>query len=216
MTIAAVISQKGGPGKSTVSMNMAVAAHLSGQSVAVLDTDPQCSISQWGDIREAEGKAEPVVVALPPSRLTQAIATTEEDGTDLVVIDTAPFNSEGILTAARLSDICIVPCRPSILDLSAITTTLDLCSAAGAKVGLLLNAVKSRPQLYEATSALKGLAEGDPNRQICPVALWDRTDYSKAVVDGLGVLEFSPNGKAAKEIKQLYKWLVLACEHNAT
>ena len=135
MPIVAVISQKGGPGKSTVSMNLAIAAYLDGKSVAVLDTDPQCSISQWGDIRVAEGTPEPVVVAIPPSRLTQAIATTQEDNIDLVVIDTAPFNSEGILTAARLSDICIVPCRPSILDLSAITTTLDLCSAAGAKVG---------------------------------------------------------------------------------
>ena len=207
MAIAAVISQKGGPGKSTVSMNLAVAAYLSGKSVAVLDTDPQCSISQWGDIRVAEGIAEPVVAAIPPSRLTQAIATTKEDSTDLVVIDTAPFNSEGILTAARLADICLVPCRPSILDLSAITTTLDLCSAAGAKVGLLLNAVKSRTQLYEATSAMKDLAGTDANRQMCPLALWDRTDYSKAVVDGLGVLEFAPSGKAAEEIKRLYKWL---------
>lgn len=207
MAIAAVISQKGGPGKSTVSMNLAVAAYLEGKSVAVLDTDPQCSISQWGDIREAEGISEPVVVAIPPSRLKQAIATTQEDNTELVIIDTAPFNSEGILTAARLADICIVPCRPSILDLSAITTTLDLCSAAGAKVGLLLNAVKSRPQLYEATSALKDLAGTEANRQMCPLALWDRTDYSKAVVDGLGVLEFSPSGKAAEEIKRLYKWL---------
>ena len=207
MAIAAVISQKGGPGKSTVSMNLAVAAYLSGKSVAVLDTDPQCSISQWGDIRVAEGIAEPIVVAIPPSRLNQAIATTKEDSTDLVVIDTAPFNSEGILTAARLADICLVPCRPSILDLSAITTTLDLCSAAGAKVGLLLNAVKSRTQLYEATSAMKDLAGTDANRQMCPLALWDRTDYSKAVVDGLGVLEFAPSGKAAEEIKRLYKWL---------
>ena len=113
MPIAAVISQKGGPCKSTVSMNLAVAAHLAGKSVAVLDTDPQCSISQWGDIREAEGILEPVVVAIPPSRLSQAIATTQEDNIDLVVIDTAPFNSEGILTAARLSDICIGLCRPS-------------------------------------------------------------------------------------------------------
>jgi len=207
MPIAAVISQKGGPGKSTVSMNLAVAAYLAGKSVAVLDTDPQCSISQWGDIREAEGISEPVVVAIPPSRLSQAIATTQEDDIDLVVIDTAPFNSEGILTAARLSDVCIVPCRPSILDLSAITTTLDLCSAAGAKVGLLLNAVKSKPQLHEATTALKDLAGTDSNRQMCPLALWDRTDYSKAVVDGLGVLEFSPSGKASDEIKRLYKWL---------
>ena len=207
MPIAAVISQKGGPGKSTVSMNLAVAAHLAGKSVAVLDTDPQCSISQWGDIREAEGILEPVVVAIPPSRLSQAIATTQEDNIDLVVIDTAPFNSEGILTAARLSDICIVPCRPSILDLSAITTTLDLCSAAGATVGLLLNAVKSKPQLHEATTALKDLAGTDSNRQMCPLALWDRTDYSKAVVDGQGVLEYAPSGKASEEIKRLYKWL---------
>jgi len=207
MPIAAVISQKGGPGKSTVSMNLAVAAHIAGKSVAVLDTDPQCSISQWGDIREAEGILEPVVVAIPPSRLSQAIATTQEDNIDLVVIDTAPFNSEGILTAARLSDICIVPCRPSILDLSAITTTLDLCSAAGATVGLLLNAVKSKPQLYEATTVLKDLAGTDSNRQMCPLALWDRTDYSKAVVDGQGVLEYAPSGKASEEIKRLYKWL---------
>ena len=207
MPTIAVISQKGGPGKSTVSMNLAIAAYLDDKSVAVLDTDPQCSISQWGDIREAEGTSEPVVVAIPPSRLKQAIATTEEDDTDIVIIDTAPFNSEGILTAARLSDICIVPCRPSILDLSAITTTLDLCSAADAKVGLLLNAVKSRPQLQEATGALKDLVGTEGKRQICPLAWWDRTDYSKAVVDGLGVLEFAPSSKAANEVKQLYKWL---------
>jgi chromosome partitioning protein len=207
MPIIAVISQKGGPGKSTVSMNLAIACHLSGESVAVLDTDPQCSISQWGDIRVNEGKPDPVVVAIPPSRLKQAIATTQEDKTQWVIIDTAPFNSEGILTAARMADLCIVPCRPSILDLSAISTTLDLCSAADAKVGLLLNAIRSKPQLQEARSALKDLASGSAKREMCSVDLWDRTDYSKAVVDGLGVLEFSPSGKAAQEIKQLHKWV---------
>ena len=110
------------------------------------------------------------------------------------------------MTAASVSDFVVVPCRRWILDLSAIVSTLDLCAAASASVGVVLNACKSKSQQLEAKRALSDLVSED-DRQFCPVTLWDRTDYSRSLTVGQAVVEYAPTGKAAGEIAHLYKWL---------
>ena len=55
MKVVAVVSQKGGSGKTTLAVHLATCAHLSGQKVALVDLDPQATARRWGDRREVEG-----------------------------------------------------------------------------------------------------------------------------------------------------------------
>ena len=73
----AVLSQKGGAGKTTIGLNLGIAAELDSRSAAIIDLDPQASITQWGDSREDEA---PVVVSAQAARLPNILKTCEENG----------------------------------------------------------------------------------------------------------------------------------------
>ena len=196
----AVLSQKGGAGKTTIGLNIGIAAELVGQSAAIIDLDPQASITQWGDSREADAS---VVVSAQAARLPNILKTCEDNGAGVVVIDTAPHAEQSALAAARAADIVIIPCRPSIVDLRAIGSTIDICRIANTPCFVLLNQTPSRGSL--ADDAAEALAELDV--QIAPVQIGQRIAYVHAVTKGQGVLEYEPNGKAAEEINTLYQFI---------
>ncbi len=114
MKVVAILSQKGGTGKTTVSLHLAVAAERRAKSVAVIDLDPQASSAGWKDSRASD---TPVVVSIPHTRLAQALQTAEEAGADLALIDTAPHSEAAAVAAAKAADLVLIPCRPGILDL---------------------------------------------------------------------------------------------------
>jgi chromosome partitioning protein len=198
MRTIAAISQKGGTGKTTLVVHLAVAA---GVKSAVIDLDPQASASAWRDLRRAES---PPVVSVQPSRLSQALRTAEEAGASSVIIDTAPHSEASALAAARVADVILIPCRPALLDLRAISASVDivqLAHKAGA-TAVVINACPSRGSLAdEAENALK--AYGLP---IAPIRIGNRTAFVRALVEGLTAQEWEPEGKAAAEIGALYKW----------
>jgi chromosome partitioning protein len=144
MTIIAVIAQKGGTGKTTIAIQLAVAAELAGKTTVVIDLDPQTSAATWKDLRQ---QATPVVVSTPASRLEQVLKTSAEHGAALAIIDTAPHSERDSLAAARQSDFVLIPCRPSILDLKAIGVSVDLMGLAGRRGAVVLNAVPPRGPL---------------------------------------------------------------------
>jgi chromosome partitioning protein len=199
MHIIAVLSQKGGAGKTTIAVNLAVYAALQGASVAILDIDPQASASSWADLRESD---EPVTISLPSTRLGKALESAADNGADLVIIDSAPSSESATIAAARAADFVIVPCRASIFDVKAIVSTLDLCAAVKANIGIVLNAVKSKSLDLEARKAITQF-----DYPVAPVTLWDRVDYVRSLLDGQGVAEYDAGGKAANEIRQLYRWM---------
>ena len=123
MDVIAVIAQKGGTGKTTLALSMAVAAQQAGRTAAIIDLDPQASASNWGDRRKGDS---PAVVSAQPGRLSQILKAAEESGADLVVIDTPPRAERAAMAAARAAHLVLVPCRPSIFDLETFSTTLDL------------------------------------------------------------------------------------------
>src|ERR1035438_8622395 len=84
MKVISVLGQKGGSGKTTLTLSLAVAAFKANKSVAVIDLDPQASACKWGDRRNAD----PVIICKPPARLRNVLATARENGADLVLIDT--------------------------------------------------------------------------------------------------------------------------------
>ncbi len=150
----AVISQKGGAGKTTVAIHLAVEAENSGVSTVIVDLDPQASATAWGDSRREES---PVVVSAQASRLRSVLDAAQQGGAGLAVIDTAPHSESVALAAAREADLILIPCRPAILDLSAISQTVDLARIAGKPAAVVLNAVPPRgPLMGEAVQAVAG------------------------------------------------------------
>jgi chromosome partitioning protein len=201
MKTIAMLSQKGGTGKTTLTLNLAVAAEKDGKSVAVIDLDPQASSAGWKDTRAGDS---PYVIPLPYSRLSQALQAAQEGGADLALIDTAPHSESAALAAAKAADVILIPCRAGILDLRAIGTTAELVKLAGKPAYVVLNAMPPRATqiLADASAAVAvhGLA-------VAPVAIQQRAAYAHALTAGKTAQEYEPEGKAAEETAQLYVWL---------
>jgi chromosome partitioning protein len=199
MKTIAIISQKGGAGKTTLALHLAVAAELAGRSAAIIDLDPQASATGWGDHR---GKDKPAVVSSQAARLSQVLIAASKAGAALAIIDTAPHSEHAALAAARSADLILIPCRPAILDLRAINSTIDLAKLAGKPAAVVLNSVPPRGSLgQDADHAIEVYGV-----DVCPARISQRAVFVHALTEGLTAQEYEPNGKGASEIRRLYKW----------
>jgi chromosome partitioning protein len=172
---------------------------MAGKATAVIDLDPQASATSWKDLREAQ---TPAVVSAQAARLQQVLETAAQNGAALAIIDTAPHSESAALAAARQADVVFIPCRPAILDLKAISITVDLAKLAGKEPHVILNAVPPRGPLgEEAAAAIEGY-----DVPVAPVRICHRAAYIHALTVGRTAQEYDPEGKAAEEIKELYKW----------
>ena len=146
MKTIAIISQKGGAGKTTIGIHLAVAAELRGMNTALFDLDPQASASSWSDKRS---KPSPAVVSAQAARLPGLLEEAAAQAADLVIIDSAPNADAASLAAARAADLILIPCRPAAFDLNAIGTTLNLAAVAGKRAYVVLNAVPPHGKVGE-------------------------------------------------------------------
>jgi chromosome partitioning protein len=200
MKTIAIISQKGGAGKTTVAVHLATAAALAGHAAAIIDLDPQGTAASWGDRRQA---AAPEVVSGQAVRLPILVDAAKAAGADLLVLDTAPNADQTALRAAQVADLVLVPCRAATFDLEAIKTTLTLAQIAQRPSFVVLNAVPPRSAIgREAAEGLEG-----QGAQVAPVMLSQRAAFAHGVIDGRTAQEFEPGGKAAEEVDRLYLWL---------
>lgn len=200
MKIIAIISQKGGAGKTTLAVHLATAAASAGYTAAVIDLDPQATAASWGDRRVAEA---PEVISGQAARLPALVNAAQQNGADFLVLDTAPNADQVVSLAARAADLVLIPCRAAAFDLEAIETTLMLAKAALKPAYVVLNAVP--PRSGGGREAAEGLvARG---AKVAPHQLTHRAAFAHGVIDGRSAQEFEPNGKAADEIEALYEWL---------
>lgn len=194
----AVITQKGGSGKTTIALHLGIVADSLGKRAVVVDVDPQRSAMKWSMIR---GTGRPPVIATIVPELRRELAKLERTKTDLVIIDTSPRADRDSLEVSRIADLIVVPVKPSILDLPAAQETLELIRAAGAasKTVIVLNSVPaSTTEARDAAAVLRKFGH------LLPGSIGDRVDFRRALVAGKGVTEFAPNSAAAKEINTLY------------
>jgi chromosome partitioning protein len=197
MKTIAIISQKGGAGKTTIAIHLATAFALAQRNTALIDLDPQASAAKWSDRREAE---LPVVLSAHASRLAHEMKRVEEMGGEILILDTAPHSDSAALEAAKAADLVLVPCRPAILDIEAIASTLDLVRTTKTPVAVVMNAVAS--QGHEAAEAAEAIAA--LGVAVCPTQLVQRVAFSRALITGHTAQEFEPGGKAAQEALALH------------
>ncbi len=193
----ALISQKGGSGKSTLSLHLATEASRKGKKVLVIDLDPQGNAVRWAGRR---GDLPPDVSAESPAALDDVLRDAEAEGYDLLMFDTAPNADRTALRAAKAADLIMIPCRPSQFDLEAIGATLDLCEVAKRPAIVVLNAAPIRSRVVE--EAREAIAERGAT--VCPVIIRDRVALRHCMPDGRVAAELDPESAAAKEITGLY------------
>ncbi|WP_019517859.1 ParA family partition ATPase [Sphingomonas sp. Mn802worker] len=200
MPTIAIISQKGGAGKTTLALHLAAVAQEAGAVSLVIDTDPQATASQWAAWR---GDRAPEVIDSPPPRLAAKVEAARGQGAEVIVIDTPPHADSAARAAVELADLVLIPCRPSAFDLSAIQTTAKLVQLLRKPAFVVFTAGSpNAPRVYEEASELVE-GYGTPP---CPVILPDRAAYRHASAQGATVTEIEPAGKAASEVRELYKW----------
>lgn len=197
----AILSRKGGTGKTYFSINLSVAAELDGHTTVLLDLDPQSSSAKWGDNRVED---TPAVLSTHSERLPKMLQLAEENGASLAVIDTAPHTESSALDAARAADLVIIPCGPDLVSIQAIGSTIDLVNLAKVRARIVLNRVNPYGDL--AKQAREGL--GIYNIPCAPCQVGDRIAFVHAYNAGFGVQEFQSRSKASLEITALYKYII--------
>ena len=200
MKVVAFLSQKGGSGKTTLVVHTAVAAYEAGQRVVVLDTDPQKSATTWS---EARSGADPVVATAAPSGMAKVLKAARDELMNLVIVDTAPHAAPEAAGIARMTDLVLIPCRPTAFDLAAAGNAAAIVKAVGVRAAFVLSACPFRaPEIAEARSALAAYS-----LPIAPAEITDRRAFARAVATGRAVTEFEADGRAAAEIRALWAWV---------
>ena len=194
----AIISQKGGAGKTTLAINLAVEAERTNLSSLLIDLDPQSSATEWSDSREQD---YPVVLSAHASRMDKLIQKAEVNNASFVFIDTAPHSENAALESAKISDLVLIPCRAGILDIKAIQSSLNICNLAQVKALVILNALPSQRTIEkEAKQAIEKIGGN-----VCEYTVGQRIIFSHAMTAGLGVVEFDVNSKASREIQKIFQ-----------
>jgi chromosome partitioning protein len=200
MKTVSILAQKGGAGKTTLTLHWAVEAQSGGESVAVIDTDPQGSAAAWGERRE---KDTPLVLKADSDQLHSAIEACRASDVGYVFVDTMPRVERSSLEAAKLADLVVIPCGPSIVDIEAIGATVNIVAKTRTPALIVLN--QGRPGSGINDKAVSVLSQyGLP---VCPVQIMRRAALSDAFTDGRAVRELEPHGKAAAEITESWKWI---------
>jgi chromosome partitioning protein len=200
--VLAIISQKGGVGKTTLATALGVCAEKAGKGTAVFDLDPQASAAFWKDTREAD---TPAVIALPSARLSHMLKVAAEAGTKLAIIDTPPFAKDIAFEAAQAADFILIPTRPAVLDVMAMTKTLELVGHYGKPSVVILTFCPTQGREIRDTEE----AVAQLGAKMAPVRIHQRVAYSRAQQTGLTAQEFETDGKAANELQRLWKFVCI-------
>jgi chromosome partitioning protein len=199
MRVITFVTQKGGSGKTTLCVNLAVAGEAATARCLVLDLDPQGTAEAWYHDREA---ASPRLIRAAAGDLPRALTLAREQGFSHVLLDTPGRDEPAVAAAIRVADFCVIPCRPTAADMKATPATMATIRRLGKPAVFVLT--QTPPRGYRIREAELGLAVLGP---CAPVSVVARSAFQDAQAAGLGITEYEPGGKAAEEIRQLWAWL---------
>jgi chromosome partitioning protein len=207
MRVLAMASQKGGSGKTTLSGHLAVQAQRAGSGpVVLIDIDPQGSLADWWNERDTD---LPAFAQTTVARLAGDLEMLRQQGFKLAVIDTPPAITMAIQSVINVSELIVIPTRPSPHDLRAVGATVDLCDRAGKPLIFVVNAATPKATItYEAAVALS------QHGTVAPVTIHHRTDFAASMIDGRTVMEVDPEGRSAEEVVELWRYIADRLEKN--
>lgn len=200
MRTVVIASQKGGVGKTTLVGHLGVMAESKGAGpVALIDTDPQGSLSSWWNEREVE---TPLFATVDISKLSDHLKQLKNAGIRLAIIDTPPAVTDTIAKVLAEADLVLIPTRPSPHDLRAVGSTVELVQAAGKRMVFVINGAAQRARITaEAAIALS------QHGTVAPVILFQRTDFAASMIDGRTVQEIDASSRSAEEIEKLWMYV---------
>lgn len=200
MKVIAITSQKGGTGKTTLSGHLAVQAARAGAgSVALVDSDPQGSLTQWWNTRR---QPTPAFVQTSISTLARDLGKLADDDTEFVFIDTPPAITFAIVEVIKVSDLVVIPVRPSPHDLAATGTTVDMVERISRPMVFAINGASPRARITgEAAVALS------QHGTVAPVTIHQRTEFAASMIDGRTVMELPRAARSSAEITALWDYL---------
>jgi chromosome partitioning protein len=205
VNIVAIVSSKGGVGKTTVAQCLAVEALRQGIAAAIIDTDPQKSAADWGDQRTAAEMDAPTVVTLGSKKLISIVDDLKNRGATMIFIDTPPHSAPAINAALDVSTASIMVTRPNPMDLRALEATWSIVS----RLKKPSAAIFTQAPPGSRARAL-GLAQGrleELAMPFCPTPITYTLSFPYAQAEALAVQEREPTGKARAEIAEIWGWL---------
>jgi chromosome partitioning protein len=197
-----VTAQKGGSGKTTLVRNLACAAlqNVSTcQTVGMIDSDPQGSLTMWWKRREAE---KPILAHVGKKGIAPVLGQLREAGAALTIIDTPPSVHDFVTDYLAHADFALLPVKASPDDLFSIADTLALVHQAQVPFAFVLNMAKPRTKLVP-----EALTELSNHGAVAKPVVHDRSDFATWAITGQSVIEAVPKSKAAQEATQLFSYL---------
>lgn len=174
--------------------------------VVLIDIDPQGSLADWWNEREAD---YPAFAQTTVARLPADLAILRQQGFKLAVIDTPPAITMAIQSVIAVSELIVVPTRPSPHDLRAVGATVDLCERSGKPLIFVVNGATPKAKITsEAAVALS------QHGTVAPITLHHRVDFAASMIDGRTVMEVDPNGKSSQEVQSLWSYISDRLEKN--
>jgi len=206
MKTIAVVSHKGGSGKTTVAVNLALAWKATGARTILVDADS--SRSATNSLRQRPDH-DGFLVGTLATKLAALTFASERNGCDIMIIDTAGGPENGMIEALKVADPSIAVSRPSYLDVAAALQTVATVRRLGRQGVVLFN--QCPPQRNGVTSSMvtalmNTLRTG--GMEVCPTSLQARAVYQHAIALGRSVAEHDPHGKAEGEIARLLDFVM--------
>jgi len=200
MKVLVFASQKGGSGKTTLAAHLAVQAELAGDGpVALMDADPQGSLTDWWNEREFEA---PLFARTSIARLVEHLEEMRAKGIKLLVIDTPPAITSTIGHVVNVADLVVIPMRPSPHDLRSAGGTVDIAERLNKPLVFVINGAHPRARI--TTEAAISLSQ---HGAVAEVVVHQRTDLASSMIDGRTVMEVSTRSRSPDEISQLWIYL---------
>jgi chromosome partitioning protein len=207
MRTIAFLTQKGGAGKTSLAASLAVAAAQAGESVIALDLDPQASLLRWGKYREATNAPNKVMIEPLERERLPHLRTILEGlagvGFTAAVFDIASSDGAAARFVTEVADICLLPTRPTHLDVAVTAATFRAVFLAKRKAAFVLNQCPPTFRSSRTRDAAKDLSHLGA---LAEPMLSARVDFQDAMAKGLGVTEYARHGQAAQEINALWSW----------
>lgn len=199
MKVLAVFNSKGGSGKSTIAMHVAVAAAET-LNVVILDADINATTTAW---RQARNVEKPAVEATSATNLRADIARMRKAGVDLVVLDCPPSITASSSLIVAQSDFVLVPVQPTMPDIAGCFNATRIIDSQSKPYAFIMN--RCPPPSKEVRDTLDALGQSG---EVCPVLIGDRIAFSRALASGLAVTEYEMTGKANAEIVDACAWIL--------